>query len=279
MKAATKFFMFAFALFFVGVSIAQDSLSLYASSSGSAAITEHKGSTSLLVVAGGNDAGEATSGSCVIAASLTAVKGGFEGEFIPVNTALTIYGDDQAEGKRLQIENSNNSITINDADYIGICALDSSLINRYEQVTPADKRHKHVFAEMIDLAHADALYLFKKGQKEEAIVELTPYVENYQTAWLSDKELGGAVISAINDYGYFLQENNKYLESIPFLNDVVGAQPKRAAAWLNLADSNWAIGEKSDAVKQYAEYKRLMIADNKKSKIPPRVFERVSTAT
>ncbi|WP_242487739.1 hypothetical protein [Pseudomonas sp. TH31] len=206
-------------------------------------------------------------------------KRGFEGEFIPVNTALTSYGGEQAQGKRLQIEYSNNSITINDADYVGICALDSSLINRYEQLPPADNRHKHVFAEMIGLAHADALYLFKKGQRGEAIMELSPYAENYQKAWLSDKELGSAMISAINDYAYFLQENNQALESIPFLNDVVAAQPKRAVAWLNLADSNWAIGEKNDAAKQYAEYKRLMMAENKKSKIPSRVFERTSTAT
>ncbi|MGF6126354.1 hypothetical protein QF019_001562 [Pseudomonas frederiksbergensis] len=279
MKAVTKFLMFALALFFVGISAAQDSLSLYASSSGSAAITEHQGSTSLLVVAGGNDAGEATSGSCVIAASLTAIKGGFKGEFIPVNTALTSYDGEQAQGKKLQIESTNSSITINDADYLGICALDSSLINLYEQVSPANKLHKHLFAEMIALAHADALYLFKKGQKREALMELSPYAENYQKSWLSDKEVDSAVIPAINDYAYFLQENNQALESIPFLNDVVLAQPKRAVAWLNLADSNWAIGEKNDAAKQYAEYKKLMVAENKKSKIPPRVFERASTGT
>jgi predicted Zn-dependent protease len=116
--------------------------------------------------------------------------------------------------------------------------------------------------------------LFKKGKKEEAIIGLSPYAENYKPAWLADKELAGVVVSAINDYAYFLQENNQAAESIPFLKDIVTAQPNRTVAWLNLADSNWAVGNKNDAVNQYAEYKKLMLSANKKSKIPSRVFER-----
>jgi tetratricopeptide (TPR) repeat protein len=159
-------------------------------------------------------------------------------------------------------------------DDVGICALDNSLVNRYKKILLNDKKHKIVYSEMIDLAHANALSLFKKGKKEEAIIGLSPYAENYKPAWLADKELAGVVVSAINDYAYFLQEHNQAAESIPFLKDIVTAQPNRAVAWLNLADSNWAVGNKNDAVKQYAEYKKLMLSVNKKPKIPSRVFER-----
>ena len=75
MKAATNILMFAVAVLFASISVAQNSLALYVSDSGSAALTEVQGRTSLLVLAGGNDNGQATSGSCVIAASLTAVEG------------------------------------------------------------------------------------------------------------------------------------------------------------------------------------------------------------
>ena len=266
--------MFAVAVLFASISVAQKSLALYVSDLGSAAITEVQGSTSLLVLAGGNDNGQATSGSCVIAASLTAVEGGFKGNLFPFSTGLNSYSEEQAQGKKINVESDSAAIVITDVDDVGICALDNSLVNRYGKILLDDKKHKVVYSEMIDLAHANALSLFKKGKKEEAIIGLSPYAENYKPAWLADKELAGVVVSAINDYAYFLQENNQAAESIPFLKDIVTAQPNRAVAWLNLADSNWAVGNKNDAVKQYSEYKKLMLSVNKKSKIPSRVFER-----
>jgi len=274
MKAATNVLVFAVAVLFTSISMAQNSLTLYVSDSGSAAITEVQGSTSLLVIAGGNDNGQATSGSCVIAASLTAVEGGFKGNLFPVSTGINSYSEEQAQGKKINVESDPTAIVITDVDDVGICALDNSLVNRYGKILLNDKKHKIVYSEMIDLAHANALSLFKKGKKDEAIFGLSPYAENYKPAWLADKELAGVVVSAINDYAYFLQENNQAAESIPFLKDIVTAQPNRTVAWLNLADSNWAVGNKNDAVNQYAEYKKLMLSANKKSKIPSRVFER-----
>lgn len=274
MKAVTNFLVFAIALLFASISMAQNNLVLYVSDSGSAAITEVQGRTSLLVLAGGNDKGQATSGSCVIAASLKAVEGGFKGNLFPVNTSLNSYSEEQAQGKKINVESDSTAIVITNVDDVGICALDNSLVNRYGKVLLNDKRYKIVYAEMIDLAHANALSLFKNGKTEEAIIGLTPYAENYKSDWLADNELAGVVVSAINDYAYFLQENNQAAESIPVLKDIVIAQPRRAVAWLNLADSNWAVGNKNDAAKQYSEYKKLMLSVNKKSKIPSRVFER-----
>ncbi|WP_028620468.1 tetratricopeptide repeat protein [Pseudomonas sp. Ant30-3] len=277
MKAATNILVFVVAVLFASISMAQNSLSLYVSSSGSAAITEVQGSTSLLVLAGGNNSGQPTSGSCVIAASLTAVEGGFKGNLFPISTGINSYSEKQALGKKINVDRNPTAIVITDVDDVGICALDNSLVNRYGKVLVNDKKHKIVYAEMIDLAHANALSLFKEGKKEQAVIGLSPYAENYKSAWLADKEIAGVVVSAINDYAYFLQENNQAAESISFLKDIVIVQPNRAVAWLNLADSNWAVGNKNDAAKQYFEYKKLMLSVDRKSKIPARVFERSET--
>ena len=274
MKVATNFMVLVLAVFFANFSTAQNSLSLYVSSSGSAAITEADGMSSLLVLAGGNDEGQSTTGSCVIAASLAKVEGGFKGKLSPINTGINSYTDEQAQGKKIAIEQNPDSIIISDVDYVGICSLDNSLVNLYNEAPPSDKRHKSTYAEMLDLAHTDSLILFKKGKTAEAIAELAPYAYNYQAAWLADENLASTVISAINDYAYFLQENNQAADSIPFLNDIVAADPRRSVAWLNLADSNWAIGKQKDASKQYKKYIDLMLTNNKKSKIPQRALDR-----
>ncbi|WP_256661569.1 hypothetical protein [Pseudomonas sp. F01002] len=162
MKAATNILVFSVAVLFASISMAQNSLALYVSNSGSAAVTEVRGSTSLLVLAGGNDNGQATSGSCVIAASLTAVEGGFKGSLLPTSTGINSYSEEQAQGKKLNVESDSAAIIITDVEDVGICALDNSLVNHYGKILLNDKKHKIVYAEMIDLAHANALSLFKK---------------------------------------------------------------------------------------------------------------------
>jgi hypothetical protein len=276
MKVVTNFLVLAFALLFASFSMAQNNLSLYISSLGSAAITQTDGKISLLVLAGGNDQGEATAGSCVIGANLTKTEGGFSGALSPISTGINSYNDKQAQGKKVSIEQRIGSIVISDVDYIGICSLDTGLINIYKEVHRDDEGYKSLYAEMINLAHEDSLFLYKKGMKSEAVAELAPYAGYYQSNWLADKNLAGVVIPALNDYAYFLQENNQAADSIPILNDIVGAAPKRAVAWLNLADSNWAVGKQEEAKAQYKVYGGLMAKSNQKSKVPKRAIERIN---
>ncbi|APC16884.1 hypothetical protein BLL42_14505 [Pseudomonas frederiksbergensis] len=276
MKVVAKLLLLAFSLLFASFSTAQTNLSLYISSLGSAAITQSDGKVSLLVLAGGNDQGEATAGSCVIGANLTKVEGGFNGTLSPISTGINSYNDEQAQGKKISIDQRVGSIVISDVDYIGICSLDASLINIYKEVQRDDKGYKSVYAEMINLAHEDSLFLYKKGMRSEAMAELAPYASYYQSNWLADKKFADAVIPALNDYAYFLQENNQAADSIPILNDIVGAAPKRAVAWLNLADSNWAVGKQEEAKVQYKMYGDLMAKSNQKSKVPKRAVERVN---
>jgi hypothetical protein len=58
----------------------------------------------------------------------------------------------------------------------------------------------------------------------EAITRLSSFANSYNLSWLADKDLAGVVISAINDYAYFLQENNEAMASIELLNSVVFAE-------------------------------------------------------
>ncbi|WP_085706633.1 M48 family metallopeptidase [Pseudomonas sp. B35(2017)] len=276
MKVATKFVLISWALFFSMSSSSQERLSLYVSSSGSAAITEVHGRTSLVVMASGGEGKQSPSANCALSANLEAVEGGFKGELSPFSTEFNSYSDEQARGRLLQVNTVAGGIVIADVDYVGICSLDSNLVDGYKEIPQTGKKYKHVFSVMAALAHSDAVSLFKKGEKQQAIFELAPYAENYQRSWLAGNGESSEIVLLINDYAYFLQQNNQPLDSIPFLNDIVGADPKRAVAWLNLADSNWMIGRQSDAQKQYSEYKRLMVSMNKKSKIPQRVFDRAN---
>jgi hypothetical protein len=160
----------------------------------------------------------------VVAASLSVIKDGFEGRLIPVSTGINSYNEAQAQGEKISIEGGPNSIVVTDVDYVGICALDNSLVNVYKKIDVGDKEYKYLYAEMIDLAHTDALALFGEGRVVEAITRLSSFANSYNLSWLADKDLAGVVISAINDYAYFLQENNEAMASIELLNSVVFAE-------------------------------------------------------
>ncbi|MGE1155479.1 tetratricopeptide repeat protein [Pseudomonas kitaguniensis] len=265
------------ALLFSVSAMAGNNLSLYASSSGSAVLTEADNHKSILVFAGGDESGEATAGGCVVAANLLTIKGGFEGKLVPVTTEINSYDKSQAQGRSISIEMQSDAIVINDVDFVGLCSLDSSLVNVYQHIGVSDRRYKNIYAEMMEIAHTDALAMFKGGRVMDAITRLSSFADGYDVSWLTNKDVGRIVISAINDYAFFLQQNNSAMESITFLNDVVSTDPGRAVAWLNLADSNWIIDKNNEAVKQYIEYKKLMLLKDKKSKIPLRVIERINT--
>lgn len=80
----------------------------------------------------------------MVSASLWAVKGGFEGRLIPVSTEFNSYDEDQAQEK-ISIEERVGSIIVNDVDFVGICSLDSDLINVYEKINVDDKKYKIMF--------------------------------------------------------------------------------------------------------------------------------------
>lgn len=77
-----------------------------------------------------------------------------------------------------------------------------------------------------------------------------------------------------NDLGFLLGEAGYYAESIELLNAVIAHNPARTVAYLNLADSYWAMNDKERAVSAYKQYASRMSDAGKALKIPARVAER-----
>lgn len=77
-----------------------------------------------------------------------------------------------------------------------------------------------------------------------------------------------------NDLGFLFERSGHYEEAIALLSHIVSENPTRVVAYLNLADSYWALNKKDMAATNYKIYKSLMIKKGSSSKIPKRVTER-----
>lgn len=81
-------------------------------------------------------------------------------------------------------------------------------------------------------------------------------------------------VGILNDYGYFLSLAGRNKEAKPILLNVVKLIPNRTVAYLNLADVEWALGQKSTAKIHYKQYMKLL--GSKASKTAPKhVQERI----
>lgn len=80
-------------------------------------------------------------------------------------------------------------------------------------------------------------------------------------------------VQMLNDYGFFLSEVKRYKEAKPILLNVIKLAPSRAVAYLNAADTEWALGEKASAKTHYKQYVKLL--GKNASKAPKRVTERI----
>jgi tetratricopeptide (TPR) repeat protein len=133
-------------------------------------------------------------------------------------------------------------------------------------------------------AHGLALAKFKESNDPHLAIE--PLEETgLKDAW--DKRPSGvkesAYVGLLNDYGFFLSEtNDRYKDALPILKKVIGLDPKRHVAYLNLGDVYAkSLKETSDSKKQmelkqlvlknYQEYARLLREKNPKAELPQRV--------
>ena len=75
---------------------------------------------------------------------------------------------------------------------------------------------------------------------------------------------------------YIAQIKDGNFEGIYLYNEILKRFPNRVVAYLNLADSYWAIGNQKLAKENYKKYVELMKSQNKDlKKIPKRVWERI----
>jgi hypothetical protein len=61
------------------------------------------------------------------------------------------------------------------------------------------------------------------------------------------------------------------------LSLVISEDPERTVAYLNLADAQWSLGKRLDAINNYTRYNQMMIDAKKADKAPIRVMERLKT--
>ncbi len=81
--------------------------------------------------------------------------------------------------------------------------------------------------------------------------------------------------AALNDYAFILATKTKGngAKAASLLRSVLALDPKRAVAYLNLADVLWGQGKKAEAREQYRRYHELSGGEAKD--IPPRVLDRI----
>jgi WD40 repeat protein len=153
-----------------------------------------------------------------------------------------------------------------------------------------------VISDLLKRGHARAMQLFKSGQAQVAasrlklvfetsttLVEMrgtqlehTAGVDKWVEAWKSDgvSLQPDQFVEALNDYGYFLQSCGRDKEAVPVFLTVIDQDSSHAVAYLNLADSQWTLGNQKDARANYGQYISLMKAQGLAAKIPARVGSR-----
>jgi tetratricopeptide (TPR) repeat protein len=160
---------------------------------------------------------------------------------------------------------------------------------------PMNYIYKSTLAEAIKRGHAAATRLYKAGKSREAAVrlalmfDLTVALVNtvggdddssakapdkWLQAWKSLEVASPDYVYALNDYGFFLQQAGDHHGAIPIFNIIIKEEPQRAVAYLNLADSLWALDRKGEAKTHYKTYQRLMAEAKKGNQLPARVTER-----
>ncbi len=83
-------------------------------------------------------------------------------------------------------------------------------------------------------------------------------------------------LDCYNNVAYILSENGKQQVGIELLQQIIETFPARTVAYLNLADSYWAIGNKESAILNYRKYLALMKSQKKDlNKVPKYVGKRI----
>lgn len=81
-------------------------------------------------------------------------------------------------------------------------------------------------------------------------------------------------IEGSNNIAYFLSESGYHQEAIALLEEIILLSPDRISAYINLADSLWAVKKYDKARFYYDEYIAKMKRKHMFNKVPNHVLER-----
>lgn len=114
--------------------------------------------------------------------------------------------------------------------------------------------------------------LLLENERGVALTKIDIYTATEYASHLSNEN-----VRLLNDIAFYMQSLGSDLEAAIILEKVVEKYPDRFVAMLNLADSYWSIGYKSQAITFYRKYFNEMSKRNLEKKTPPRVFLRANS--
>lgn len=143
-----------------------------------------------------------------------------------------------------------------------------------------DSPARNAFLARMTAAAAQAQARYRRGDAAAAAAAFAPVVGQMELGLLTTSypvqgDAGDLrLVGQFNDYGFYLEQAKRYKDAIDVLSQVTDVDPGRIVAYLNLADAEYALGQKKDAAGNYAEYRKRMIKAGKQALIPARVEAR-----
>lgn len=219
------------------------------------------------LLGGSIESGSASPADCVVKFKLKQVSEGFSASLLPFFTDTMGYSEKEQGSASFEINiNDKNYITLI-AEDLDVCPIGSNFSGGYEVVYKNTSGYSDYFDKLIKVNYFNALKFFKVHNLSSAINSLDPYMSESLINNYYDADI-------YNDYGFFLQQANLPNEAVKYLTIVTNRNPDRIPTYLNLADSYWGIGNKSEAKIKYKIYISLMQRVGQSKKIPQRAMDR-----
>jgi len=146
-------------------------------------------------------------------------------------------------------------------------------LDNYRLMAKANAANGAILARLQE-AHAAAKVAYKAHKPDQAVRAFGNPLANLSEVDPSGRD--DQVTTILNDYGFFLAEAGMHESAINVLQLVIARAPDRAVAYLNLADTEYARGDKTAAAGHYHRYAALMREAGRGEKIPARVAGRTS---
>jgi hypothetical protein len=137
------------------------------------------------------------------------------------------------------------------------------------------------FRKQLAAASRRAAARYRAGDKPGAVAALEPLLKDKNflaltgTDPMSGKPEDPRLVGELNNYGFYLEEAGRPADATRVLMAVTDIDPDRTVAYLNLADAQFASGDRGAAKASYAAYRKRMIAAGKAARVPARVAERM----
>ncbi|MDE2514492.1 MAG: hypothetical protein KGL12_00560 [Rhodospirillales bacterium] len=147
----------------------------------------------------------------------------------------------------------------------------------------SDSPARNAFLAQMAAASAHARTLYRHGDAAGAAAAIAAVVGKKELGLLTTSypvqgDAGDLrLVGQFNDYGFYLEQAKRFNDAVGVLSQVTDVDAGRIVAYLNLADAEFALGQKKDAAANYAEYRKRMVKAGKQALIPARVGARLAS--